>query len=87
MLVLHARWSIAHFAINLEILIPHKLTFTFEPLQDEDMSQKKGPTIEELVAKEGVDLLSYMGWEKQEEKDVKEEVMLNCIFHVLFRKD
>ena len=38
------------------------------------MSRKKGPTIEELVAKETVDILSYMGWEKQEEKDVKEEV-------------
>ena len=44
------------------------------------MSQKKGPTIEELVAKESVDLLSYMGWEKQEEKDVKEEVMIKSHF-------
>ena len=44
------------------------------------MSQKKGPTIEELVAKESVDLLSYMGWEKQEEKDVKEEVVVKLHF-------
>ena len=48
------------------------------------MSQKKGPTIEELVAKESVDLLSYMGWEKQEEKDVKEEVMIKSHFSCSF---
>ena len=38
------------------------------------MSEKKGPSIGELVSKESVDILSYMGWEKQDDKDDKVEV-------------
>ncbi|KAK7486590.1 hypothetical protein BaRGS_00022115, partial [Batillaria attramentaria] len=32
--------------------------------KDEDMTLKKGPTIGDLVGKETVDILDYMGWEK-----------------------
>ena len=35
--------------------------------QDEDMSRKKGPQIEDLVKTESVDVLHYIAWPEVEE--------------------
>ena len=45
---------------------------TFPSLQDEKFDTQKGPSIEELVAKEGVDKLDYMGWAVDEGADPKQ---------------
>ena len=41
--------------------------------KDEDLSKKSGPSILELVGKETVDALDYMGWEGKEEEDSSAE--------------
>ena len=38
-------------------------------LQDEKFDQQKGPSISDLVAKETVDKLTYMGWELDQAAD------------------
>ena len=38
-------------------------------LQDEVFDRRKGPGISDLVAKETVDKLSYMGWELDQSAD------------------
>ena len=38
--------------------------------QDEKFDQSKGPSITELVDKENVDMLQYMGWEIDQSKDL-----------------
>lgn len=40
--------------------------------QDEKFDAKKGPSIEELVAKEGVDKLDYVGWMVDQGADPKQ---------------
>ena len=47
-------------------------------MQDEKFDMQKGPSIEELVAREGVDKLGYMGWELDQGADPKQVSHLIC---------
>ncbi|XP_065907786.1 protein mono-ADP-ribosyltransferase PARP4-like [Dysidea avara] len=47
--------------------------------KDEKFDQSKGPSIAELVDKENVDTLQYMGWEIDQSKDLPKETELHLI--------
>ena len=38
--------------------------------QDEKFDQSKGPSITELVEKEDIDILQYVGWDIDQSKDI-----------------
>ncbi|XP_070191086.1 protein mono-ADP-ribosyltransferase PARP4-like [Littorina saxatilis] len=44
--------------------------------KDEDMSQRKGPSIAELVKAEAVDILDYIGWSAQDKEQEEPKVSL-----------
>ena len=46
-------------------------------IQDEVFDQRNGPAISDLVAKETVDKLAYMGWDLDESADPV-KVGINC---------
>ncbi|XP_078585828.1 protein mono-ADP-ribosyltransferase PARP4-like [Branchiostoma floridae x Branchiostoma japonicum] len=47
--------------------------------KDEDLTTGEGPSITELVEKESVDILSYMGWERDKGEEEAEEVYKNKV--------
>ena len=47
--------------------------------QDERFDQQKGPSIEELVAMEGVDNLGYMGWQVDQAADPEKVQCCNVL--------
>ncbi|XP_065907785.1 protein mono-ADP-ribosyltransferase PARP4-like isoform X2 [Dysidea avara] len=47
--------------------------------KDEKFDQSKGPSIAELVDKENVDTLQYMGWEIDQSKDLSKETELHLM--------
>jgi len=52
--------------------------------QDEKFDQSKGPSMAELVDKENVDTLQYMGWEIDQSKDLSKVTSSFIIFvHLL----
>ena len=48
--------------------------------QDEKFDQSKGPSIAELVDKENVDTLQYMGWEIDQSKDLPK---VSCVYNLI----